>query len=94
MPWSAPFFIPIDLPDGKLLKTLSDARAYILKLPPKVAQTTRWQTATEVLLLVAEGGPTDFARIGIMQALYPKGEPIYETSRKTHWGRRKPKRNA
>jgi hypothetical protein len=36
------------------------------------------------------GGPVEFARMGMMQALYPNGEPVYDTSRKDpHWGRHK-----
>lgn len=44
-----------------------------------------------VLLQAADHlGPVEFARLGMMQALYPKGEPVYDTSRKDpNWGRRK-----
>jgi hypothetical protein len=81
----------IPLPEGGELTTLDDARAYILDLPKEAQQLTIWQNATEALLLVGQhGGPEMFARIGLMQALYPKGEPVFDTSRKEHhWGRRK-----
>jgi hypothetical protein len=45
----------------------------------------------EALILVATlGGPTMFARIGIMRALNRRVERVFNPSRKeTHWGRRK-----
>lgn len=45
----------------------------------------------EALILVATlGGPTIFARIGIMRALNRHVESVFEPSRKkTHWERRK-----
>jgi hypothetical protein len=36
------------------------------------------------------GGPTDFARMGMMQALYPKGEHVYQPrSKEPKWRRAK-----
>jgi hypothetical protein len=70
--WDVAFDVPILTPDGQVLRTLHDARLHLLKLSPTVAQQPLWQTAVELVLLVGkEGGPTDFARIGMMQALYP-----------------------
>jgi hypothetical protein len=41
---------------------------YITKLPKAEHDAPEWQAAMEALLLVAEsGGPTMFARIGIMR---------------------------
>ncbi len=53
--------------------------------------TPEWQAAMESLILVAEqGGPTMFARIGIMRAMNRHVERVFNPSRKdTHWGRRK-----
>ncbi len=53
------------------------------------------KAAIEGLILVAElGGPTMFARIGIMWALNRGHVREFDTSRKdTHWGRRKLKRD-
>jgi hypothetical protein len=50
-----------------------------------------WQAAMEALLLVAEhDGPTMLARIGVMRALNPHIERVFDPSRKDkHWGRRK-----
>ena len=45
----------------------------------------------EALLLVAElGGPTMFARIGVMRALNRHVERVFNPDRKDHhWGKRK-----
>lgn len=72
MSWSRRFLEPIPLPSGELLRTLADARAYIIALPKSVSALAPWQAAISALLVVAEHkGPTDFARIGMMRALYP-----------------------
>ena len=49
----------------------------------------------EALLLVAEsGGPTMFARIGVMQVLNRHHIREFNPDRKdTHWGKRKPRRD-
>jgi hypothetical protein len=85
------FFDPIELPAGKKLVTLRDAANYIMKLPKAEHDAAEWQAAMEALLLVAEsGGPTMFARIGVMRALNRRVERVFNPSRKnTHWGRRK-----
>ena len=50
--------------------TLRDAGEYIAALPKREHDAPEWQGAMEALILVAEkGGPTMFARIGIMRAL-------------------------
>jgi hypothetical protein len=54
----------------KPLLTIRDAALYITKLPKAEHDAEEWQTAMEVLLLVVDlGGPTMFARIGVMRAL-------------------------
>jgi hypothetical protein len=82
---------PIDLPDGHKLVTLRDAATYITKLPKREHNAPEWQAAMEALLIVAEqGGPTMFARIGVMLALNRHVVPMFESSgKKTHWGKRK-----
>ncbi len=49
----------------------------------------------EALILVAtSGGPTMFARIGVLRALNRKVERVFNPDRKDHqWGRRKLKRD-
>jgi hypothetical protein len=71
MSWDASFDEPIRLPSGKLLTTLRDAGDDITSLPAKIHSRTKWQTAMSALLAAAEGGPTMFARIGMMQAIMP-----------------------
>lgn len=82
---------PVPLPDGRKLLTLRDAATYITKLPKKEAASAEWQTAIENLILVAtHGGPTMFARIGVMQALNRHVERVFNPSHKEpRWGRRK-----
>ena len=49
---------------------LRDAGDYITKLQKAVHSAPEWQAAMGALILVADlGGPTMFARIGIMRAL-------------------------
>ena len=85
------FSFPVPVPDGGELRTLDDARAFLLRVPHPECNAEKWQTAISAVLLVGDmGGPTDFARIGMMQALYPPGAPIYDSSRKNpRWSRRK-----
>ena len=87
--WSRKFDEPIALPKGRMLVTLKDAGTYITKLPKAEHMATEWQAAMEALILVATlGGPTMFARIGIMRALNRHVERVFDPSRKNkHWGR-------
>jgi hypothetical protein len=54
-----------------------------------------WQAAIEALMLVADlGGPTMFARIGVMRALNRHVARVFNPDRKDHhWGKRKLKRD-
>src|ERR1700731_3994845 len=64
------FYDPTPLPGQKALVTLRDAAHYITKLPKAKHDAEEWQAVMEALMLVAEhGGPTMFARIGVMRAL-------------------------
>lgn len=89
--WSRKFDDPIPLPKGRQLVTLKDAGTCITKLPKAEHMTPEWQPAMEALILVATlGGPTMFARIGIMRALNRHAERVFNPDRKEHhWGRRK-----
>jgi hypothetical protein len=88
--WQRRFDEPIPLPKGKKLVTLRDAALYITKLPKAEHDAEEWQAAMEALLLVADDGPTMFARIGVMRALNRHIERVFKPSRKAkHWGRRK-----
>jgi hypothetical protein len=87
--WSRKFDDPIPLGKGRQLVTLMDAGDYITKLPKAEHTAAEWQAAMEALILVATlGGPTMFARIGIMRALNRHVERVFNSPRKeTHWGR-------
>ena len=93
--WQRRFDEPIPLPRGRQLITLRDAGNYITKLPKADHDAAEWQAAMEALILVAElGGPTMFARIGIMQALNRHHVREFNPKQKEpHWGRRKLKRD-
>ena len=72
-------------------RSLEDAGNYITKLPKAEHEAQEWQAAMEALILVAtSGGPTMFARIGIMRALNRHVVRVFNPDRKDHhWGRRK-----
>jgi hypothetical protein len=89
--WSREFDDPIVLPEGEKLRTQQDAATHITNLPKKESDLPEWQAAIEALILVADrGGPTMFARIGVMRALNRHVERVFDPSRKEkHWGKRK-----
>jgi hypothetical protein len=91
MGWDPKFSEPILLPKGKKLVTLRDAALYITKLTKAEREAAEWQAAMEALILVAtSGGPTMFARIGVIRALNRGYVREFDASRKnTHWGKRK-----
>ena len=93
--WKRRFDDPIPLPRGRQLVTLADAGNYITKLPKAEHEAAEWLAAMEALILVAtSGGPSMFARIGIMRALNRHVERVFNPDRKDHhWGRRKLKRD-
>ncbi|WP_245332546.1 hypothetical protein [Bradyrhizobium erythrophlei] len=89
--WSREFDEPVPLRGGRTLRTLHDAATYITGLPKKESALPEWQAAIEALILVANhGGPTMFARIGMMKALNRHVQRVFDPSRKEkHWGKRK-----
>jgi hypothetical protein len=92
--WTREFDDPIDLHDGRTLVTLEDAGNYITKLPKAEHLVPEWQDAMQALMLVAGGGPTMLARIGVMRALHRNDVREFTAGRKeTHWGKRKLKRD-
>jgi hypothetical protein len=93
--WSREFYEPIALPDGTTVVTLRDAAGYITGLPDAEAVVPEWHAAIEALMLVADlGGPTMFARIGMIRALNRHHVREFNPARKDHrWGRRKLKRD-
>jgi hypothetical protein len=89
--WKRRFDEPIPPPRGRRFVTLEDAGNYITRLPKAEHEAAEWQAAMEALILVAtSGGPTMFARIGVMRALNRHVERVFNPHRKDkHWGRRK-----
>ena len=68
--WSREFDDPIPLPRDRRLVTLQDAGNFITKLSKAEHDAAEWQGPMEAMFVVATlGGPTMFARIGVMQAL-------------------------
>ena len=62
---------------------LAPCRDIRVTLPKNETDTGEWQAAIESLMLVAEfGGPTMFARIGVMSALNRHAEGVFDPSRK------------
>ncbi|MBR0822424.1 hypothetical protein [Bradyrhizobium liaoningense] len=88
--WGRRFEDPITIGD-RVLETLLDAGEYITALPKKEHNAPEWQAAMEALILVTEGGgPTMFARIGIMRGLNRHYVPeLNPKGKEPHWGRRK-----
>jgi hypothetical protein len=89
--WKRRFEEPIPLPCGRGLVTLEEAGRYVTRLPKAEHETAEWQAAMEALILVAtSGGPTMFARIGVMRALNRHAKRVFNPDRKDHhWGKRK-----
>jgi hypothetical protein len=83
--WDIKFYEPI----GKL-RTLADARAYILGLPKAEQDSKPWQTAIQCLLMAAEQGATQLAEIAMKVALNGPREQVFDpNAKKTDWGKRR-----
>jgi hypothetical protein len=91
--WKRSFEDPIDLPRGRRLVTLEDAGNYITKLPKAEHEAPEWQAAMQALMLVARGGPTMLARIGVLRALHRNDVREFMDRKDTHWRKRKLKRD-
>jgi hypothetical protein len=70
--WSNRFDEPIDLPDGRKLRTLKEAIAWLAKEIPRSEHTMpKVQAAARMVMEAAENdGPMIFARMGVMQAVH------------------------
>jgi hypothetical protein len=86
MSWDLAFPEPLPVPGRRPLVTLRGAAAYIMELPKDQQDETRWQNAIYILIQTADhGGPMEFARLGMVQAITPR-VVVYDTSRKDpHW---------
>ncbi|MHC2576885.1 hypothetical protein ACVI1J_001395 [Bradyrhizobium diazoefficiens] len=81
--WQGAFDDPILLSDGRKLITLHDAATVITKLPKPEHEAPEWQAAIEALMLVVDlGGPSIFARIGVVRALSRHQKPFVKPRKK------------
>jgi hypothetical protein len=94
--WSRRFEEPIELPDGRKLKTLAEAMASLAKeIPKSEHKMDKVQAAAHFVTRAAEhGGPMIFAQMGMIQAIHRLRERVFNPDRKDHhWGKRKLKRD-
>jgi hypothetical protein len=71
--WRRKLSAPLQVCEGPRLRTLADARAWILKLPPDVQEYTAWQAAARKMLEAADGGDIDAASLQLELALFTAG---------------------
>jgi hypothetical protein len=74
MSWKRKFTDPVPLPDGGRIRTLSEARAYMLMLTERRQLEERWQYAAQCVLSAATKRIEDtdyFARPALYAAIYP-----------------------
>jgi len=81
MSWKTRFDDPIPLPDGGAIKTLSEARAYMLALSKREQIEQRWQNAARDLLKAAEERSwIFFARAALYKAIHRHADEIPPSS--------------
>lgn len=70
--WDKKFWKPVKPRDGKPIKTLADARAYMLAMPAGAGTRPEWQRAIEATMAAAKGKKTgtDAARDALTNALF------------------------
>jgi hypothetical protein len=77
--------VPIELPDGRKLKTLAEAMAWLAKEIPKSEKMEKVQTAAYLVTRAAEHrGPMIFARMGMLQAIHRHQKREFNPDRKDH----------
>lgn len=84
--WSRRLGVPINLPGGKQIVTLDDARKYLLAIP-KAKHDKAVEAAVEAVLMAAEGrGPVMHANVGVGRVVYgPKPPPEPRPSKQRPW---------
>jgi hypothetical protein len=91
MTWATPFYEPIQA-GRKTLKTLGDARAFVLKLPKKDRDREPWQVAAQTLLLGATHNTSQLAEVAVRSAINgPQPEPDFDKPgrKEQRWGKAK-----
>jgi hypothetical protein len=83
MRWSEPLTKQFISPKGQPIKTLADARDYLLKLPKSRHAENDVQAAIEAVLMAAEGrGPILHATAGIGAVVNGRRDPYPKSSGK------------
>jgi hypothetical protein len=73
--WRRKLSAPLQVRDGPTLRTLADARAWmLLAVPPDVQEYTAWQAAARKMLEAADGGDIDAATLQLELALFTTGK--------------------
>jgi hypothetical protein len=72
--WRRKLSAPLQVRNGPALRTLADARAWILKLPADVQGWSAWQAAAGKLIDAADGGDIDAATLQLELALFTTGK--------------------
>jgi hypothetical protein len=81
--WSRSFADPIELPDGRVLRSLRDAGHYVTALSKADQAKPHWQTAAHELMMSAErGGIVMLGEIAMRQALAHGQPKLAPTPRK------------
>lgn len=76
MCWSARFQPPVEVPNGKPLQTLADARKFLLKLPENERRTEFVQAVIETLLIAAmRAGHVPHAQASMVALIQSKAGP-------------------
>lgn len=75
------------------MTTLRDAADRIQKRPEAIQQLPHWHAAEALILAAERRGPLLHARVGMLQAMNHEHERVLSDRKKTHWGRRKLKRD-
>jgi hypothetical protein len=74
MPWTAEFWRPINLKDGRRIGGLAEARVLILSLPEPSQSHAHWRHAAEMLARAAESkSAIDDAHAQMLRALKAEG---------------------
>ena len=92
MSWSKRLERPVVPPDGKPIVTLSDARAYVLKLPKDRQNDPIVQAGVEAIMMAAENrGPMLLAQSGVAHIVHGPVKLLNRGKPDRPWMKRKAK---
>jgi hypothetical protein len=81
MPWNSRLRHPIPLADGRVLRTLADARDMVLSLPERDQRRDKWQTLAAVLLSAAQADSPSLTAIATDRVEEALRQPPFTTVR-------------